>query len=269
MDRPNPTESEIAVPIPKGSITDAEWATRIELAAAFRLASHFGWNNTIFNHISVRVPAAPDQMLMNPQGVGWHEVTASCLIKSDFEGNDLSESPLGLSQAGRNFHSTILRLRPDLDCVFHIHPAAGVIISAMKEPLLPIDQSSAVLYGKVSMHEYEGIANEADEGPRIVADLGENRLMIMKNHGLLTVGRTIAEAFAGMRLLVDACDRQVRLFATGREISVIPEEVCRRVQEQVARWTKAAESDGALKWPELEWQMYRRLADQLDPGYRN
>ncbi len=254
---------EIAVLIGPADVSAEEWNARVDLAAAFRVAAHFGWNDTIYNHFSARVVDAPATMVMNPMGIGWHEVTASSLIKSDFEGNDLSDSPLALAPAGRNFHSAIFRLRPDIGCVLHIHPVASVVVSALEEPLLPIDQSSALLQGKVSYHGYEGLAEEADEGPRIVDDLGENRLLIMRNHGLLTVGRTIGEAFAGMHMLVDACEAQVRLFATGRQVSVLPQDLCRRVQEQVARRRDDATPGGGL-----EWKMYRRLALRLDPGFR-
>lgn len=260
----SPAADGISIPFPRDSVSEAEWNTRVDLAAAFRVAAHFGWNSTIYNHISARLPDAPDRMLMNPQGAGWHEMTATSLIKADFEGNDLSESPLKLAPAGRNFHSAILRLRPDINCVLHIHPVAGVAVSAMREPLLSIDQRSAMLQGKISYHAYEGIAQEADEGPRIVDDLGGNRLMIMKNHGLLTVGRTIGEAFTGMHTLVDACDAQIRLLATGREPDLLPEKVWRHVQDQAAGRRKPGEPGGAL-----EWRMYRRLADRLDPTYRD
>lgn len=255
---------EIAVPISADTVTQAEWQARVDLAAAFRVASHFGWNDTIYNHFSARVPDAPDQMLMNPQGIGWHEVTASSLIKSDFLGNDLSDSPLALAPAGRNFHSAIFDLRADINCVLHIHPLAGVVISALEEPILPIDQSSALLQGRIAYHGYEGLAEEADEGPRIVEDLGGKRLMIMRNHGLLTVGRTIGEAFAGMRMLVDACEAQMAVFAANRKISVLPDALCQKVQEQVARRSDPDTPAGAL-----EWRMCRRLADRLDSGYRD
>ncbi len=255
---------EIAVPIKPEEVGAEEWQTRTDLAAAFRVASHFGWNNTIQNHFSARLGDCPDTMIMNPRGIGWHEVTASSLIKSDFEGNDLSESPLTLAPAGRNFHSAIFRLRSDINCVLHVHPMAGVVVSALDEPLLPIDQSSAMLWGKVSYHDYEGLAEEAEEGPRIVEDLGQNRLMIMRNHGLLTVGRTIGEAFAGMHMLVDACETQVRVFATGRHVNVLPEDLCRRVQEQVAR-----RGNNAIPTGGLAWKMYRRLAFRLDPDFQH
>ncbi len=264
MDMRMPEADPISVPLARDAASDAEWSARTELAAAFRVAAHLGWNNTIYNHISARVPDAPDRMLMNPQGAGWHEMTASSLIKADFEGNDLSESPLALAPAGRNFHSAILKLRPDLACVIHVHAMAGVVVSAMEEPLLPIDQRSAALQGKVSCHDYEGIAQEADEGPRIVRDLGGNRLLIMRNHGLLTVGRTIGEAFAGMHVLIDACEAQTRLLATGREPRLLPEAVWKRVQEQVSGRREDGKPAGGL-----EWRMYRRLADRLDPGYRD
>jgi ribulose-5-phosphate 4-epimerase/fuculose-1-phosphate aldolase len=224
----------------EGKVSDAEWQTRVDMAACFRVAYHFGWNDTIHNHLSARVPDEPDKFLMNPQGLGWHEMTASALIKSDFNGNDYTKSEFRLAPAGRNFHGAILKMRSDLNCVFHIHPPGGTSVS----------------------HDYEGLADEAEEGPRIVEHLGKNLHMIMWNHGLLTVGRTVAEAFAGMHNLAKCCDNQVRVLAMNREIELVPEEICRKTQEKIYERSQGRPG-GAL-----EFKMYRRLAEKLDPNYR-
>ena len=245
-----------------GKVSEAEWQTRVDMAACYRVAYHFGWNDTIHNHLSARVPDEPDKFLMNPQGLGWHEVTASALIKSDFNGNDYTKSEFRLAPAGRNFHGAILKLRLDLNCVFHIHPQAGVVVSATRDGLLPLDQNSAMMYGRVSYHDYEGLADEADEGPRIVEHLGKNYLMIMWNHGLLTVGRTVAEAFSGMHQLAKCCDNQMRILAMNREIELVPEEICRKTQQKI--YERSQGRPGGT----LEFKMYRRLAEKLDPGYR-
>lgn len=262
---PDSITPEIQAPSLEGSVSDAEWEARVNLAAAFRVAYHYGWNDGVNNHISARVPDAPDQMVMNPQGLGWHEMTASCLIKSDFEGNDLSESELNLAPAGRNFHAAILRLRPELSCTIHIHPAAGVAVSATKDGLYYYDQTSAMLYGRVSYHHFEGLAQEADEGERIVADLDDNMMLIMWNHGLLTVGRTVGEAINLMHGLVGVCDTQVQLMSMGAEIRHLPKELCEHTQAQIAERQKDSNKPGG----ELFWKMCRRLADKLDPSYRN
>jgi ribulose-5-phosphate 4-epimerase/fuculose-1-phosphate aldolase len=247
----------------EGQLSEAEWDTRVNLAAAFRIAYHFGWNHTIHNHFAARVPDAPDHFVMNPQGLGWHEITASSLITSDFNGNDLTPSDYRLAPAGRNFHGAILDARRDLACVLHVHPKAAVVISATKEGLLPIDQSSSMLYGRVSYHEFEGLAQEAEEGPRIVADLGDNLMLIMQNHGVLTVGRTIAEGFAVLHTLVSCCETQAQLMATGRDYTLVPEDVCKHTQAQIdARHQNRPRG-------ELEWAMYRRLAEKLDRSYKD
>jgi len=246
----------------EGKVSDAEWQLRVDMAACYRVAYHFGWNDTIHNHLSARVPGEPDKFLMNPQGLGWHEMTASCLIKSDYNGKDYTKSEFKLAPAGRNFHGAILKMRPDLGCVFHIHPPGGTSVSATRDGLLPLDQNSAMLYGRVSYHDYEGLADEAEEGPRIVEDLGKNYHMIMWNHGLLTAGRTVAEAFAAMHTLAKCCDNQVRVLAMNREIELVPEEICRKSQDKIYERLQGRPG-GAL-----EFKMYRRLAEKLDPSYR-
>lgn len=244
------------------TVSDAEWDTRVNLAAAFRVAHHFGWNDTINNHITARVPDEPEHFLMNPVGLGWHEVTASNLIKADFAGNILSETDMTLAPAGFNFHSAIIDRMRHLNCVFHIHPIDGVVVSAMKDGLLIVDQSSCALHGHVSYHDFEGLAQEKDEAPRIIADLGGNYVMIMWNHGLLSVGRTIGEAFGYMRRLVSACEKQVQLMSTGAEIRHIPDDVLRFTQQQMARRRGNSPLGG------LDWKMYLRLAEKLDPAFR-
>jgi len=153
-------------------------------------------------------------------------------------------------------------MRPDLNCVFHIHPLAATVVSATRDGLLALDQSSAMMYGRVSYHDYEGLADEADEGPRIVEHLGQNYLMILWNHGLLTVGRTIAEAMAGMAGLAKACENQMHVLAMNRPFETVPEEICKKAQDKIYERHQGAPG-GAL-----EFKMYLRLAEQLDPSYR-
>lgn len=246
----------------RGEVSDAEWETRVDLAAAFRVAYHLGWNDRIINHITARVAGEPNHFLMNPHGLGWQEVTASSLIKADFAGNMLTDSGYALAPAGLNFHSAILEAKPHINCVLHIHPTTGIVISAMRDGLMILDQSSCQLHGQVATHAFEGYADARDEAPRIVADLGDKFAMIMWNHGLLTVGRTIGEAFALMRKLVAACEIQERLMATGAEIRAIPDDVLAHTVEQ---------SEGRVgnkPYGGLEWKMHRRMADRLDPSYK-
>jgi len=261
MDHTEPYALEVE-PL-EGRVSDGEWRTRVQLAAAFRIASHFGWNDTIGNHIAARIADAPDTMLINPRGLGWHEITASSLVKADLNGNFIGEPALRPGPAGFNFHSCILRMKPGIACTFHLHPLEGVVVSALEGGLQFFDQSSCALYDAVAYHDFEGLAQEAEEGPRIVADLGDKFAMIMWNHGLLTVGRTIGEAFEFMARLIAACEVQTRVLASGVAPRPMPPELGRHTNEQMQRrWANAPFGD-------LEWKMYMRLADRLDPSYRS
>lgn len=245
----------------RDTVSDGEWAVRTNLAAAFRVAFHLGWNNHINNHISCRIPDAPSHFLMNPQGLGWHEITASNLVTADFDGRILSHqgSNVKLAPAGYNFHSGILKARTDLACVIHVHATPVVVVSATQEGLMVVDQSSCHLYGEVGYHDFEGYAQEEDEVPRILRDLGDKRILMMWNHGALSVGRTIGEAFSYMRKLVDACDLQVKLLSTGSEVREIPEEVLEFTRAQIAKKMQTK------PFYENEWDMYRRIAENLYP----
>jgi ribulose-5-phosphate 4-epimerase/fuculose-1-phosphate aldolase len=248
----------------KAQMSDAEWAQRCDLAAAFRMAHHLGWNDRTTNHITARLPDNPHHFLMNPRGLGWHEVTASSLVKADLDGNVLSDlGDLQLGPAGFNFHSAILRANPHLMCSIHVHARAGVVIAATRDGLMIVDQTGCHLHGEVAYHEFEGFAEDKDEAPRIIRDLGQKMTMIMWNHGLLSVGRTIGEAFLFMRRLVDACELQVQLMSTGAEIRRIPEDVLdfTRSQIQKKRQSPAYSAE--------EWNMYLRLVEERDPSYRS
>ncbi len=247
----------------RDSVGAAEWEARVNLAAVFRVSYHLGWNDTIRNHATARIPGTPDQFLMNPRGLGWHEITASNLLRLDLDGNILGDTDLAPGPAGLNFHSAILREMPDIQSTFHIHPSAGVVVSATEEGLIYVDQGGCSLYGEVSYHDFEGLAEAADEAPRIIAELGDTHAMIMRNHGLLTVGRTIGETFSFMHGLVAACEIQVRLMSTGAPIRRISQEVL----EHTSRQMKARR--GNKPSGELDWQMYLRLAESLDPSFKN
>ena len=248
----------------KPQMSEAEWATRVDLAAAFRMAHHLGWNDRVTNHITARLPDNPNHFLMNPRGLGWHEVTASSLVKADLDGNilsDLGEYTVG--PAGFNFHSAILRSNPQLNCSLHVHARAGVVISATKDGLVIVDQTGCHLHGEVAYHQFEGFAEEKDEAPRIVSDLGDKMTMIMWNHGLLAVGRTIGEAVLYMRRLVDACELQVQLMSTGAEIRRIPEDVLDFTRKQIQKKKQSP------AYSTEEWKMYLRVVERLDPSYRS
>lgn len=242
-------------------MSDAEWDTRVQLAAAFRISHRLGWNDGVNNHISARVPDDPSCFLMNPRALGWDEITASTVAKIDAHGKIVDGSQQAPGRAGLNFHTAILRAKPELGCVVHVHAKAGVVISAMEGGLKIVDQNGCALLGKIAYHAFEGYASEGDEAERIIEQLGDKTAMIMWNHGLLTAGRTIAEAFGYMRRLVDACDTQERLLATGAKIREIPEAALSRMKHEIA------ERHGNQIFGQLEWEMFLRQAKRIDPSF--
>lgn len=250
-----------ARPVLLHDMSDAEWKLRIAMAAAFRLGYHLNWNRVLSNHISARIPDRPDRFLMNPYGLGWNEITASSLATVDYDGHVLSHTDVELAPAGFNFHSGILKARPDLNCTIHVHPVAGVVIASTKQGLKIRDQTSCHIYGEVGYHDFEGFAQEGEETERILRDLGDGHLLIMWNHGLLSVGASVPEAFTFMRRLIAACEIQERLMATGAEPRDIPQDVLDFTRRQILdKRKKRAYSD-------IEWRYYLRLADSLDPSY--
>jgi ribulose-5-phosphate 4-epimerase/fuculose-1-phosphate aldolase len=242
-------------------IGDAEWQARIELAAAFRIAHQLGWNDGVNNHVTYRVPGSPEHFLMNPHGLGWDEITASSLLKAHVSGHILVGGELQPQPAGLNFHSAILAAKPDLACSMHIHPMAGVVVSTLEQDLVILDQRGCALFGEVAYHDYEGYAREKDEGPRIVSDLGDRRTMIMRNHGLLAVGRTLGETFHFMGKLIGASELLERALATGVKLRPLTEEIIGVAQRQ----TKARYSNKPLG--ELEWRMRIRRLERQDPTF--
>ena len=242
---------------------DAEWDARVELAAAFRVAHHLGWNDTPRNHIAARLTHEPEHFLMNPAALGWHEVTASSLLKVHVDGTVVGETDRKPAPAGLNFHSCILRMRPDLGCTLHIHEPAGVAVSAIEGGLKYYDQSSCSLYGDVAYHDFEGLAQDEEEGPRIVSDLGENHAMIMANHGLLTVGRNVGEAFAYMQRLVSACALQVKLMSMNAKPREVRADIARHTYDQMQA------RRGNKPFGGQDWEMYLRLAEEIAPDFRD
>lgn len=220
----------------QGKVSEAEWDARVELAAAFRIAVSRGWNESTANHMAARVPDQPECFLMNGADFAWDEVTASNLLKLDLDGNVVSDTDRKPRPAGLNFHSALIRERDHLNCTVHIHPAAGVVVSAWEEGLQFFDQGSCGVYGQVAYHDYEGLAQEADEASRILSDLGDKYTMIMRNHGLLSVGRTVPEAIAYMDRLVNACATQERILAASHATPrPLPEQTCKITAAQMRK----------------------------------
>ena len=246
----------------KDSVSAEEWQTRVELAAAYRLVAHFGWDDLIFTHISARVPNEGHHFLINPYGFLFDEITASSLVKIDIDGNIISETSNFINPAGFTIHSAIHAAREDAVCVLHTHSLYGTAVSAQKEGLLPLSQQSLLPLSNVGYHDYEGVALNEDEKPRLVADLGEKNFMILRNHGVLTVGKSVAEAFLGMYLLESACRIQILAQSGGKELSQISPQILQGIQAQFAAVTKGMGAD--LVFPAL-----LRKLDKIDGSYKN
>ena len=261
------TPTALDIPSLRGKVSDEEWAVRVDLAACYRLLVRFGWEDLTFTHITVRVPGADDQFLINPYGLFFDEITASSLVKIDIQGKVLQETPFPINPAGFVIHSAVHAARHDIQCVMHTHTLNGVAVSARKRGLLPISQFSIFVLASLGYHDYEGVALNDEEKPRLVADLGTNTFLILRNHGLLTVGPTVAAAFQAMYALETSCAVQLRAQAGGTigdgDLIEIPGAIVRLGAEQARRATLGT-TPGALIWPGL----LRRL-DRIDDSWRH
>jgi len=245
----------------RDQVTAEEWQTRVDLAAAYRLVAHYGWDDLIFTHISARVPGPEHHFLLNPYGMMFDEVTASSLVKVDLAGNIVMESRYFINPAGFTIHSAVHASREDALCVMHLHTESGIAVSAQKDGLLPISQQSLFALSSLAYHDYEGLALNEDEKPRLVTDLGDKTFMILKNHGLLTVGATTAEAFLSMFILERACRIQLLAQSGGAQLLDIPDPILKRVDMQMKVVTMG--QGATLAWPGL-----LRKLDRIDPSYK-
>jgi len=234
----------------------------VDLAALYRLTALYHWDDLVFTHISMRVPGTDHHFLINPYGFLFEEITASSLVKVDLAGNIVMETPYFINPAGFTIHGAIHGAREDARCVFHTHTLHGVAVSAQKHGLLPISQISLVPLATVAYHDYEGIALNADEKPRLTRDLGDRRALILRNHGLLTVGRSAAEAFLIMYALESACRIQIMAQSGGSPLIPIADPILQGIQSQVELATKGLGAD--LVWPAL-----LRKLDRICPEYKN
>lgn len=245
----------------RAGVSKAEWEQRVNLAACYRLVALFGWDDLIFTHISARVPGSEHHFLINPYGMMFDEITASHLVKVDLEGNKVMDSPSPINPAGFTIHSAIHAARADAGCVLHLHSVNGVAVSAQAGGVLPISQHSIFVLSSLAYHDYEGVALNDDEKPRLVRDLGDKSFLMLRNHGLLTVGDSIADAFVSMYFFETTCMIQVRAQAGGELIHVGP-HIVEGAATQWQQVTKGA--GGGLAWPAL-----LRKLDRLDPGFRS
>lgn len=246
-------------------ISDAEWAVRVDLAAAYRLVDIQGWSDGIGTHISARVPGPDDHFLLNPYGLLFEEITASSLIKVDLDGNAIGESDYQINPAGFVIHSAVHMSNPELTCVLHTHTTAGTSVATQKHGLLPINQHALGVLFTLAYHDYEGPATDEDERARIVRDLGDNRILVLRNHGLLTVGKTIGEAFTWMFRAERACRMQLAFQQSGAELHPVGEAV---QQLSMDRSKKFSSDQGHRPVGKLEWPAYLRQLDRRDQSYK-
>lgn len=245
----------------KDRVDDAEWRTRVDLAAAYRLVALFRWDDLVFTHISARVPGRDNEFLINPYGLMFEEITASSLVRVDTAGNKLDDTPFPVNPAGFTIHSAVHAARHDAQCVLHTHTLNGIAVAAQQGGVLPISQQSIFVLSSLGYHDYEGVALRDDEKPRLVADLGDKSFLMLRNHGLLTVGPTIADAFLNMYLFETVCAIQVRAQAGGGALVEVDPRIIAGAREQARQVTRGV-GGGALTWPGL----LRRL-DRQSPGY--
>lgn len=249
-------------PTLKGKVSESEWETRVNLAACYRLAAHYRMTDLIFTHISARIPGADEHFLINPYGLMFDEITASSLVEVDIDGAILQDTTgLGINMAGYVIHSAIHRARHDVHCVMHTHTRAGAAVSAQKNGLLPISQHAMRFYNQVAYHSYEGVALDMDEQTRLVRDLGDKNVMILRNHGLLTAGAAAREAFELMYYLEMSCQIQVDAMAGGAELNIPTGAVCEKV---VAQFNRPSREGKTKDWPAL-----LRMLDRNDSSFRN
>jgi len=244
----------------KDAVSTEEWQLRVDLAACYRLVAMYGWTDLIFTHISARVPGPEHHFLINPYGLMFDEITATSLVKVDRNCNKVIDSPFPVNPAGFVIHSAVHEVREDIQCVKHVHTRAGVAVSAQKCGVLPISQQSTFVLASLAYHDYEGVAFRDDEKPRLQADLGDRNFLMLRNHGLLTVGGTIADAFLSMYIFESACQIQVSAQAGG-ELTPVNPQILNDVQRAIK-----VQTDGlgaAFVWPSLLRQL-----DRIDTGYK-
>ncbi len=241
----------------KSKYSDDEWKARVDLAAAYRLTDHFGMTDLLYNHITCRVPGTEDEFLINEFGLGYEEIKASNLVKIDLEGNILEEGLHRINFPGYVIHSAVHAARHDVACVMHAHTTYGMAVSALEEGLVPLQQDTYQFHDRVAYHDFEGQALELNERERLVTDLGDKDAMILKNHGLLTVGRSVADTWVSMWQLEKACQVQVIAQSTGQMTHQVSSEVMEK-----------ASSARSFRYESIEWPWLLRTLEAKDPSYK-
>ena len=248
------------IPSLKEVVSAQEWQLRCDLAACYRLVAAYGWSDLVFTHISARLPGDGHDFLINPYGLMFEEITASSLVVVDHEGNKRGESPFPVNRAGFVIHSAVHAARPDAQCVLHTHTRAGVAVSAQAGGVLPISQQSTFVLASLAYHGYEGVALHDEEKPRLQADLGDASYLMLRNHGLLTVGVSIPDAFLAMYMFESACQIQIAAQAGGGPLTRVEPHIMDTVAESMRAQTEG--KSGAFVWPAL-----LRKLDRMDASY--
>jgi ribulose-5-phosphate 4-epimerase/fuculose-1-phosphate aldolase len=251
----------MGTPSVQSQVSAEEWKLRVDLAACYRLVALYGWSDLVFTHISARIPGPEHHFLINPYGLMFDEITASSLVKVDQQCNKLIESPYPVNPAGFVIHSAVHEVREDAGCVMHTHTRAGVAVSAQTAGILPLSQQSTFVLASLAYHDYEGVAFRPDEKPRLQADLGHANFLVLRNHGLLTVGKTVADAFLAMYTLESTCQIQISAQAGG-ELTHVNPAIVQGVAE--ASRVQTGGLGGAFVWPAL----IRKL-NRTDPSYQD
>jgi ribulose-5-phosphate 4-epimerase/fuculose-1-phosphate aldolase len=253
--------STVEIPPMKDRVSPEEWRVRVDLAAAYRLVAHYGWDDLIFTHLSARVPGPEHHFLLNPYNLMFEEVTASSLVKVDMNGHAVEPTPFITNAAGFTIHSALHMAREDAHAVIHLHTPDGQAVSAHAEGLMPLTQTAMLVRDEIAYHDYEGVAVDLDERERLIADLGDKSAMILRNHGTLAVGETVGEAFVKIYFIERACEAQIKALSAGEgNVSNPPQGS----PELTAEMGRASLKLGAnmLAWPALLRKAYR-----LDPGF--
>ena len=252
--------ASVEIPSLEGKVSEEEWKIRVDLAAAYRLVAHYGWDDLIFTHLSARIPGPEHHFLLNPYNLMFEEVTASSLVKVGMDGLPVEPTPFITNPAGFTIHSAIHMAREDAQAVIHLHTPHGQAVSAHGDGLLPLTQTAMLIRDEVAYHDYEGVAVDLDERERIIADLGPKCAMLLRNHGTLAVGETVGEAFIRIYFLERACLAQILALSAGDNLNNPPQGSPEVTAQQGKLGLKLAA--GALAWPALLRKAYR-----LDPGF--
>jgi ribulose-5-phosphate 4-epimerase/fuculose-1-phosphate aldolase len=250
-------------------IPPEEWRARVDLAACYRLHAHYGWTDLIYTHISARVPGAQEHFLLNPFGLMFDEVTASNLVKIDLDGNVIASQGHAIHRAGFVIHSAIHAARPDAQCVIHSHTRAGMAVSCLPEGLLNLTQHASFFHGRVAYHDSEGVATDISERERLARDLGNKQVMILRNHGTLVAGQTVAQAFSMMWHLERAMQAQVDVLAMGRSHTILADRLAQKVSDMGYNTPGEVRANGTVNpMGFAEWPALLRLVDRLDPSFK-